>query len=118
MAPNSGPIQSTRVLKTAGQRRESPTRSWLLERGNSSHLDALKKNPSKTPHPLSELKKSNSRTTNMGCVVDWTKMRSINKKLNSVIVKPYYVDLMKIKDVKEFTQRLKHMTMLLELVGH
>ena len=52
----------------------------------------------------------------MGVGVNWTKERRVNKMLNSIIVKPYHVDLMKMKDVKEFTHRLKHMIMLLELL--
>ena len=44
------------------------------------------------------------------------KVRNINNRLNQVIVKPYHVDLMKIKDVKEFTHRLQHIVTLLELI--
>ena len=94
------------------------TRSCRVGGIFSGHIDEFKKkNPSHPSRPLSEFKKNNSRTTSVGVGVNWTKERRVNKMLNSIIVKPYHVDLMKMKDVKEFTHRLKHMIMLLELVG-
>ena len=52
--------------------------------------------------------KNNNKTNNNN--------KNINQLTNQVIVKPFMVDLTKIKDINEFTRRLKHIVRLLELI--
>ena len=113
MASNSDPM-TNKSVEDSWTKERITNKKLVIEKGSSGKLD-VSKDPSDAPCPLSELKKSKSRVTSKSAVTNWTNLRDINKKLNGIIVKPYHVDLMKVKDVKEFTHRLKHMVMLLEL---